>query len=385
MKRLRTLDLYMLQLSLGTLAAVIAIVMSLMVLEHLPRLIDITRLSGHNGYIVGQTILGLLPEYAGIGAIFGLFLAIALTVRKLALRGELHAIEAMGVSPLRWLRMPLALTAVASLFVLLNQGWLMPAGERKVDDIGRRMAAGDFGYNLSANEFHAIGDDTVLRFEGIDRETGSLTGLFVKTDSGTFQAASGRLALAHDREGYLYLKDGQLIQPSNRVMNFSAISLRLARLSRDEAAPVVQPDDFRTVAMSALIGSGDTSRLRAASARLLWVELALLVPLLAMTLGRPPIRSTSALGIFVGMCGLVLLIKSIDWYSGLTGTHPVVEALALGAGWIVVVVFATTPARREQLAAAGQASQRYASQVRDWWQSWMLSGGSIRTLAAPPR
>ena len=95
----RLLDGYILRQTIGTLAAVIAIVISLMVLEHLPRLIDISRVSGHRGYIVSQTIIGLVPEYLGIGMLFGLYLATALTVRRLTLRGELEAIESSGVGP----------------------------------------------------------------------------------------------------------------------------------------------------------------------------------------------------------------------------------------------------------------------------------------------
>lgn len=104
--QLRLIDRYVLGLSLGTLGSVVGIIMSLMVLEHIPRLIDITRLSGERGFIVGQTVLGLLPEYGGIGILVGLYLSIALAIRKLEMRGELAVIEAAGIGPWRWMRMP---------------------------------------------------------------------------------------------------------------------------------------------------------------------------------------------------------------------------------------------------------------------------------------
>lgn len=68
----RLLDGYILRQTIGTLAAIIAIVISLMVLEQMPRLTDISRMSGHRGYIVSQTIVGLVPEYLGIGLLIGL-------------------------------------------------------------------------------------------------------------------------------------------------------------------------------------------------------------------------------------------------------------------------------------------------------------------------
>jgi hypothetical protein len=61
------IDRYVLGLSLGTLLSVMGIIMSPTGLEHIPRLIGITRLSGERGVIVNQTVLDLLPEYGGIG------------------------------------------------------------------------------------------------------------------------------------------------------------------------------------------------------------------------------------------------------------------------------------------------------------------------------
>lgn len=345
MKFLRTLDIYLLRLSCGTLGTVVAIIMSLMVLEHLPRLIDITSLSGHRGYIVGQTVLGLVPEYAGIGTVFGLYLAIALTVRKLALRGELDVIEAMGIAPRRWLRVPIALTLLAAGFVLVNQGWLMPAGEQRIDDIGRRMTAGDFGFNLSAHEFHSMGDDIVLKFDGINPENGRLAGIFVRTADGVFQAGSGSLSLSSDREPILQLRHGQLIEPAGRVLSFEAIDVRLPRIARADHGPTETDTVWRTEPIGSLIASSNPAPLRIACARLLWVLLLPLAAALAITLGRPPLRSNSALGLFVGLCFLIGLVKSIDWYAGLHTAHPVAEAGMLGCLWLALV--AMVPRWRE--------------------------------------
>ncbi|MFW2351029.1 LptF/LptG family permease [Qipengyuania sp.] len=369
MKLLRTLDIYLLRLSCGTLGSVVAIVMSLMVLEHLPRLIDITNLSGHRGYIIGQTVLGLLPEYAGIGAVFGLFLAIALTVRKLALRGELDAIEAMGIAPLRWLRMPIVFTVATAAFVLVNQGWLMPAGERKIDEIGRRMAAGDFGYNLSAHEFHAIDEDTMLSFDGIDPDDGRLLGLFVRTKAGTFQAASGRLALASDKEGILQLRQGQLVEPAGRVMSFSTIDVRLPRAAPPRLGPPRADKSWQGETIMALMSAGDPAQMKAACVRLLWVGLTLLVPFLAVSSGRPPMRSGSPLGVFLGLCIIVALIKSIDWYGGLNTSQPVSLAALIAGAWVIAIV----------LVPRWQGSTVWADRMTEGIKRLAGSGAGVRS------
>lgn len=365
---LSTLDKYLLRMSLGTLGSVIALVMSLMVLEHLPRLIDITNLSGHRGYIVGQTVLGLLPEYAGIGAVFGLFLALALTVRKLALRNELDAIEAMGIAPVKWLRTLLALSAIVAGFVFVNQGWLMPAGEHRIDAIGRRMMAGDFGYNLSAKEFHELGDGIVLRFDGIDAVDGGLTGIFVRTDAGTFQASSGRLGLSNDREGILELRAGQLVETTGRVMSFSAIAVRLPATAPPELGSA-EDAGLRSEPLDTLLKSGDPVGLRIALARLLWVILTLLAPVMAVSLGRPPMRSTSALGIFLGLCIIVALIKTIDWYAGLASGHPVPQAALLAALWTAVACFLANRGRTFRLPSLAKIAEEIRSPplARRWW------------------
>src|SRR5690606_2819062 len=64
---IRLIDRDVLSLHLGTLGSVVGIIMSLLVFVHIPRLIGGARLSGQRGFIVAQTVLGLLPEYGGIG------------------------------------------------------------------------------------------------------------------------------------------------------------------------------------------------------------------------------------------------------------------------------------------------------------------------------
>jgi len=122
------LDRYLAVQLLGTFAAVVGIVLSMMLLEHLPTLLDLVRVAGHARTVIARSVLGLLPEYLGLGLIVGVYLAIALTVRRMSLRGELEAIEASGVGPARWLRVPALLVLLTAAATFANQGWLLPAG-----------------------------------------------------------------------------------------------------------------------------------------------------------------------------------------------------------------------------------------------------------------
>lgn len=353
--QLRLIDRYFLSLSLGTLCSVVGIIMSLMVLEHIPRLIDITRLSGERGFIVGQTLLGLLPEYGGIGILVGLYLSFALAIRKLELRGELAAIEAAGIGPWRWMRMPILLTVVAAGFIVANQGWLVPRGEQKIALIGEKMARGDFGYALSAGEFHRLGIRATIYFDGIAETDHALIGVMVLDGERTYSARRGVLSIAASGEGLLRLSDGQALdRHGSAVLAFDELVFRggaetVGGLGQMAGTP---PDRSRTV--DALWHSDNPADRAAAYARLLWAALVLLVPALAFAVGRPPMRSTSPIGLIFGLGLLVALLKSMSLAETADWLSPPAGAIALLAAWIGIVGSLVEWQRRSGVGALDQ-------------------------------
>lgn len=309
--RLFILDRYILGQILGTMCSVLAVVMSLMILEHLPRLLEITSHSGHRGYIVAHTVAGLLPEYGGIGLPVGLFLGIALTIRKLALRGELDVIEACGIAPLRWMRFPLTLAAIVSILTILNQGWLMPAGESKLAEIGKRMADGEFGHRLQAGQFIDLGSGSVLLFDQVDAANGHLIGLFLRSEGNTFTARRGRFWQLPSGATAIELRDGQVVQERDaRVLGFARFQYRAGEV---EGAPKKEPEDgfLKRVDIGLLWANGTTPSRSAVYGRCLWAALVLPLPLLGLILGKPPRRQAGAVGILVGLISLVLGLKMI--------------------------------------------------------------------------
>lgn len=333
--RLRLIDRYFLSLSLGTLGSVVGIIMSLMVLEHIPRLIDVTRLSGQRGFIVAQTVLGLLPEYGGIGVLVGLYLSFALAIRKLELRGELAVIEATGIGPWRWMRMPIVLTVLAAGFIGANQGWLAPRGEQKIALIGQKMARGDFGYVLSAGEFHQLGARATLHFDGIDESDHSLTDVMLLLDERVYNARRAELSIGADGEGLLQLSNGQALdRQGGAILAFDELAVRTGGGRAGESV-IGSSDRART--LDALWHSDDPAVRAAAYARLLWVPLTLLVPVLAFAVGRPAMRSASPIGLIFGLCLLVAFLKSISLVETAGRIAPTSSAMALLAAWIGIV------------------------------------------------
>jgi lipopolysaccharide export system permease protein len=329
------IDRYLLGLTLATLGSVVGILMVMMVLEHIPRLLQVTRLSGHRGYILGQTILGLLPEYAGIGIVVGIYFAVGMAIRKLALRGELSAIEAMGIAPARWMRVPLIVTLVGVAFMLVNQGWLMPFGERRLEWIAHRMATGHFGVSLKAGEFTELGGGSMLFFDRVDDDTGSLRGLLIADIERTYSASSGKLSIANDGAIVVQLANGQFVDhDQRRVLSFAKLTFRFRGTGPRDGEDRSEKLALRLETLDGLFGLGDQSSRSVAYSRLLWCLLVLTSCALAFILGRPPLRSASAIGLAIGFCLQIGFLKSIAMLEAATFPDPEMTCAAIAFCWI---------------------------------------------------
>ncbi len=335
-----TLDRYIAKQTVSAFAAVFAIVMSLMTLEHLPSLIELARFSGSRGYVVAQSLAGLLPEYGGIGLLVGLYLALALLVRKLVLRGELDAIEASGIGPLRWMRLPIVMTLVVAGLTLFNQGWLMPDAERSLEDVGERMASGEFGHNLAAGQFIDLGKGSILRFDSVAPDGRFINGIFLRTNGRTFTAQAGRLSLQSDGSVMLDLRNGQTIE-EDRLSTGSFAQLKFAS-EHDKAGESKTADGSTSAKFSDLdtLLKTDTAQSRSAAyARLLWVLLVPVSAAMAFVLGKPPKRSTSAMGLFLGIIALITCLKMLSPLDTGVGSNPSAFAFAIAAVWLALAVW----------------------------------------------
>ncbi len=337
------LDRYLAAQLLGAFAAVVGIVLSIMLLEHLPSLLELVRVAGHARTIIAQSVLGLLPEYLGLGLIFGLYLAIALTVRRMTLRGELEAIEAAGVGPARWLRIPASAVMLVAAATFLNQGWLLPAGEASLAEITRRVASGDFGYSMAAGEFVDLGHGASLRFDRVDAAKGTLEGIFLETPDRTYSARDARVGIGADQQMQVELRDGQSVDRQGRhAMSFALFLFD----SRDPAAGPsgrTAADPLREVPLGRLL-TIPGSRARAnAVGRGLWVLLAVFTAVCALVVGKPPKRGAGTVGLFAGLVLTVVMIKLIAFVAGGGTGYPLAggaAVAALGTGVCVCLIAA---------------------------------------------
>jgi lipopolysaccharide export system permease protein len=358
-----TLDRYLLTHVAGTLASVLGIVISLMIFEHLPRLLDIVRLSGRKTYIIFQSMISLLPEYMGIGLLVGLYLAIALTVRRLSLRGELDILQATGLSTWRWMRFPALVAALVSALLLLSQGWLMPAGERRLDALGRQMEDGRFGYNLEARQFTDLGNGVTVRFDDVERTSGDLRGVFIRHDETTFSASRGRLAFDLAGDVLLDLEDGRMADGSTRQsLSFSRFHFD-SGVARGGGTPSVI-DRRKSTTLAALLSSDTAADRAAAWSRLLWPAFALLVPFLSIVLGKPPRRTSSSFGLMIGLVLLVLFIRTAGMIDATRAACPGLLATTVAVAWAAT---AWLLARGERHWGAGYVDASLRRLVRRHW------------------
>ena len=206
----------------------------------------------------------------------------------------------------------------------------------RLAEIGRRMDAGEFGYKVQAREIIELGDGRVLTFKGVSRDGSALQNVFLLEDDATYTAASGRISLAPDGGFIVRLEHGQLVDPSaHRVASFELLEFREngQPISDDTAAPA---DPFKETSLSQLLALGTQPALAVAYSRLLWTLLALVTPILGLTLGRPPRRSASALSLFLGLVIVVSFIKSIAVVERYDGSMPGLAA-GLAAVWLACV------------------------------------------------
>lgn len=329
------IDRYVLGQTLGSLAVVLAVTVSLMLVEHLPRLLDVVRLSGAKGHVVGEMLLALIPEWAGIGGLFGLYFAIALTVRRMAVRNELAAMEAMGIGPRRWARQVVLVATVMAAFLLLNQGWLMPAGEQALARVGKAMQRGEYGYTLSAGQFVDLGQGTTLQFMEVSDDPPALRDVFLQTPSGTISASSGQIGFTDAGELYIDLANGLLVDGrQGRTLAFRALRF-VSGSGRLLAMPQVSSPPRKETALPALVRSADPADRAAGYARLLWPLFALILPMIALVAGRPPLRSTSFAGLLAGGIVVVGFVRSTSFLESWGGQMAEAAATGLALVWVL--------------------------------------------------
>nr|WP_179187236.1 LPS export ABC transporter permease LptF [Sphingomonas sp. TZW2008] len=351
---MKSIDRYMARLIALPLFSTLILSAMLLVLDRMLRLFDFVATEGGPVNVVWKLLANLLPEYLGLGIPIGLMLGILLAFRRLATSSELDVMRGVGMSYGRLLRVPYMYATVLALANLAIVGYIQPRARYAYEGLRFELRTGALGASIKVGEFTHLGDRMTLRIERSRDKGRELSGIFVRaqTPKGDWigvTAQRGQFLATDDPNTIIFrLTNGTLIHnrpefATPRVLTFSAHDLPID-LPRFESfrARGGRNLEYTIPELARLGKSGSSEQARDSSQAELYFRLAevltmFLLPLLAVALGVPPKRSTSALGVFLSIV-MVVAYHKVNQYAASIGELGRVDPFI--ALWTPFAIFA---------------------------------------------
>lgn len=326
-----SIDRYIFRLVTVPMLGVFALAASLLLLDKMLRLLDFVAVEGGPVGVVFKMLGALIPEYASLAIPLGLLLGILLAFRKLAVTSELDVLRAVGLSYGRLLRVPYIITAVMMAVNVALVFYIQPVARYTYEQLDYELRSGALGASIKVGEFTTLADRMALRIEASEDEGRRLEGIFarVANDKGQVLSISARegtfLATEDDPNTIiLRLTDGTIVQDTGgqtpRVLTFTRHDLPIDlpmidefRARGDAEREYILPELLRIGWSAQAPDAKRDASLASFNFRLVEVVMMALMPLLAVALGIPPKRSTSALGVFVSIV-MVVAYHKINQY-----------------------------------------------------------------------
>jgi len=336
---------YLARVAMPIFGGVIVVMIMALMLENLPRLLDELQSVGRPGWLLWRSIVGLAPEYFALGLPVGLFFAVALTFRRLAIDSELDALASVGVAPAQLLIVPIVAGLLTGVLQFTVRGYSEPSGEAELYRLGQAFHSGDLGLDIRAGQFIRPAPDVSLMIERIEQPSHHLRGIFVKSGDDIVSAAGGSLRFSGQGIMRLTLQNGVLIhgqEPARRVaIRFNSLA---TTLPIPHTTPRAEPlaDILSRLDNSALRELSSEAGPRAVPARAVLAErvasalFCLGLPLLAYGVSIPPKKSTSSIGLALGLVAIIAFVRgSASITQGFANHALSLQAAAL-ALWCVV-------------------------------------------------
>lgn len=344
---MQSIDRYMARLIAVPLFSTLLIAAMLLVLDRMLRLFDFVATEGGPVGVVWRMLANLLPEYLGLGIPIGLLLGILLAFRKLATTSELDVLRGVGMSYGRLLRVPYFYAVVLAALNLAIVGYVQPNARYNYEELRFELRSGALGASIKVGEFTTFGDRMTLRIEESEDDGARLSGIFVhvNTGEGSYLAATaeaGQFLATDDPDVIIFrLTNGNLVHNSPsftepRVLSFTAHDLPIDLPRFENFRPRGGRDLERTLVELMQVSNNPQAPKedRDASAanfhfRVVEVATMFLLPLLALALGVPPKRSTSALGVFLAIVMIVTIHKVNEYSESVAALGRIDPVLAL--------------------------------------------------------
>ncbi len=352
---MKSIDRYLARLIAVPLISTLVIAAMLLILDRMLRLFDFVATTGGPVSVVWKMLANLLPEYLGLGIPIGLMLGILLAFRRLATSSELDVLRGVGMSYARLLRVPYIYTIVLALANLAIVGYVQPKARYAYEGLRFELRSGALGASIKVGEFTRLGDRMTIRIEQSLDDGARLNGIFVQAtprpgNTVSVSAASGQFLRTDDPDVIIFrLTNGTLVHNAPgyvapRVLTFTSHDLPIDLPRFESFRPRGERNLERTLPELAVLGRDDrqseqirdTSR-SAFHFRLAEVATMFLLPLLALALGIPPKRSTSALGVFLSIVMIVTYHKINQYAEAVGGLGRIDPLIAL---WVPFAIFA---------------------------------------------
>ncbi|MBV9748802.1 MAG: LptF/LptG family permease, partial [Acetobacteraceae bacterium] len=256
---------------------------------------------------------------------------ILLAFRRLATSSELDVMRGVGMSYARLLRVPYMYAVVLAALNLAIVGYVQPWSRYKYEGLRFELRTGALGASIKVGEFAHFGPKMTIRIEQSHDKGRRLQGIFVHQQSApdkwvSVTANAGEFLATDDPDTIIF-------RLTNGVLVHNDVKFRTPRVltftSHDLPIPLPKYESFRTRGgrnieytlpeLARLGHHGQTQELRNQTRaefhfRLAEVASMFLLPLLALALGVPPKRSTSALGVFLSIV-IVVTYHKINQYA----------------------------------------------------------------------
>jgi lipopolysaccharide export system permease protein len=351
---MKSIDRYMARLIALPLFSTLFIAAMLLILDRIRRLFDFVATQGGPVSVVWKMLANLLPEYLGLGIPIGLMLGVLLAFRRIATSSELDVMRGVGMSYARLLRVPYMYAIVLAAANIAIVGYVQPIARYNYEKLRFELRTGALGASVKVGEFTHLGDRMTMRIEDSRDKGRRLWGIFGhaqrrKGDWVGVTAEGGQFLATDDPNVIIFrLTNGTLIHnragfPTPRTLTFS---------SHDLPIDLPKFESFRsrggknleyTLPQLAKLGhAGGSEEQRDSSRaefhfRLAEVVSMFLLPLLAVALGIPPKRSSSALGVFLSIV-MVVTYHKVNQYAASVGERGAIDPLI--ALWVPFLIFA---------------------------------------------
>ena len=348
-------DRYVFRLVLLPMIGVFVLAASLLMLDKMLRLFDFVAVQGGPVTVVFKMLVNLLPEYASLAIPLGLLLGILFAFRKLATSSELDVMRAVGLSYTRLLRVPYLFALVLAVLNFAIVGYLQPLARYYYEQLQFELQSGALGASIKVGEFTTLKDRMALRIEQSHDDGRKLSGIFARVADTKGQVLSisareGQFLALQGRPDTIILRliEGQIIQDTPgqtpRVLSFTRHDLPIDlpaiekfRKRGGKEREYILPELLRMGWSKALPRTERVSSQANFNFRMVEVVMMLLLPLLAVALAIPPKRSTSSLGVFVGIV-LVVAYHKVNEYAEAVATLGRINPIV--ALWGPFVLFA---------------------------------------------